>query len=216
MRIFAFVALLTLVNAALPPFSWSQTPVFAFPGAAPRFMTSTEEAYYVANFSNVLIWGLNATCVDNGVLRPASCPSGDSHCWCNKTNPEAQTWVLNMESSLQAQGNRLHAEAARQGKANYFVLGYIEYLSIQQYYRAQMELVTNAAWNSTALLRIDNKGLIDCYTDGCNWQGVEFRQYDLRIPAVQVSAHGKPHTARALIPAVDLSENLLPLARIIT
>ena len=33
---------------------------------------------------------------------------------------------------------------------------------------------------ASLLLSIDSKGLIDCYHDGCNWQGVEYRQYDLR------------------------------------
>ena len=35
------------------------------------------------------------------------------------------------------------------------------------------------------MLRVDAKGLIDCYHDGCNWQGVEFRQYDLRQAATR-------------------------------
>lgn len=38
---------------------------------------------------------------------------------------------------------------------------------------------------SGMLLRVAAKGLIDCYRDGCNWQGVEFRQYDLRQPAAR-------------------------------
>ena len=28
------------------PFSWDTLPTFAFPGAAPRFMTAAEEAYF--------------------------------------------------------------------------------------------------------------------------------------------------------------------------
>jgi hypothetical protein len=89
-----------------------------------------------------------------------------------------------MEASLQAQGAALKAEAARAGKASFFALGYIEYLSIQQYYAAQMEL-TNASWAGTALLAVASRGLIDCFRDGCDWQGTEFRQYDLRVPQVQ-------------------------------
>ena len=35
------------------------------------------------------------------------------------------------------------------------------------------------------MLNIDAKGLINCYVDGCNWQGVEYRQYDLRQAAAR-------------------------------
>lgn len=38
---------------------------------------------------------------------------------------------------------------------------------------------------ASMMLRVDAKGLIDCYHDGCNWQGVEFRQYDLRQAAAR-------------------------------
>lgn len=149
-------------------------------------MTAAEESYLVGNFSNLLIWGINATCLDaGGSPYPATCPPSASWCSCNASTPEAQRWVLNMEDSLQVQGARLHAEAQRQGKGGFFVLGYIEYLSIQQYYGAQMALVNNATWAETALLRVASKGLIDCMRDGCDWQGTEYRQYDLRVPAVQ-------------------------------
>ena len=178
-----FFALLPTCNAALPAFSWDTVQAFSFPGAAPRFMTPAEVSYHVTNFQNMLIWGLNATCLNPE--RPASCPASASHCWCNETAPESQVWALTQETSLQAQGAALKAEAVRQGKGAFFVLGYIEYLSIQQYYAAQMNLVSNATWAAKALLSVASKGLIDCYTDGCNWQGVEFRQYDLRVPEVQ-------------------------------
>ena len=38
---------------------------------------------------------------------------------------------------------------------------------------------------ASMLLSIESKGLIDCYHDGCNWQGVEYRQYDLRNQAAR-------------------------------
>ena len=183
MRAAVLAASAALASSALPAFSWQTLQPFAFPGAAPRFMTPLEVDYFVFNFSNVLIWGLNASCLEPA--RPASCPAGDSHCWCNQTHPESQVWALNMETSLQAQGAALQTAAAAAGKgSSFFVLGYIEYLSIQQYYAAQMALVTNASL-AGGLLRVESKGLIDCFTDGCNWQGTEFRQYDLRQPAVQ-------------------------------
>jgi hypothetical protein len=80
-----------------------------------------------------------------------------------------------MESSLQAQGAVLKAASS----IDLPVLGYIEGLSAQQYYVAQNALMHDPQYSSL-LLRINALGLIDCYRDGCNWQGVEFRQYDLR------------------------------------
>jgi hypothetical protein len=178
------LAALLAPAAALPlaswPFSWATLPTFAFPGAAPRFMTPTEEAHFTGSFANALIWGLNATCILNGTEVPASCPAGDSHCWCDKAHPETQAWVLNMETSLQAQGARLKAAAP----AAFPVLGYIEYCSAQQYYAAQAALWMNATL-SPLMLSVESKGLIDCFRDGCNWQGVEFRQYDLRQAAAR-------------------------------
>ena len=155
----AAAAQLRQASAALPAFSWATVSPFSFPGAAPRFMTAGEVTYHVQSFSNMNIWGLNATCLQPE--RPATCPPSDSHCWCNESHPEAQVWALTMESSLQAQGAALKAEAARQGKADFFVLGYIEYLSIQQYYAAQMALVAN----NPGLLSVESIGLIDCYKD---------------------------------------------------
>ena len=164
------------------PFSWERLNVFAFPGAAPRFMTPLERAYFTANFSNMLIWGLNASCIlsGSGGVGPASCAA--STCYCDKENPEAQQFVTNMEESLQSQGAALKATAAAAGVPFYPVLGYIEGLSAQLYYAAQSQLMNDPAL-AGLLLRVSSKGLINCYTDGCNWQGVEFRQYDLRQAA---------------------------------
>ena len=159
------------------PFDWTTLSTFAFPGDAPRFMTPSEEQHF-SQFSMMLIWGLNATCLNRttGALYAPDCYS--SVMYCDKNNKEAQPFVRNMETSLQEQGRRLKA-----ARASYFpVLGYIEGMSIQQTYANQMALVDN---NSSALLSIKSKGLVDCFTWGeCNWQGVEFRQYDLRQAAV--------------------------------
>jgi hypothetical protein len=165
------------------PFSWDTLPVFAFPGAAPRFMTPNETGYFTSNFANILIWGLNASCVGaDGAPEPASCPEGASHCWCDQAHPESQQWVLNMEESLQAQGVALKA-AAGPG-AFYPTLGYIEYLSAQQYYKNQAAMWTNSSL-VPLMLSVESRGLIDCYKDGCDWQGTEYRQYDLRQPAMR-------------------------------
>jgi hypothetical protein len=182
--------LLPLVAAAAPPplpwpFSFDTLSVFAFPGAAPRFMTMEEVSYFTSNFSSILIWGLNATCVNatgDGALFPATCPLGNSHCTC-PGRLEDQVFLPTMEASLQAQGQALKAAAQAQGKAYYPVLGYIEGLSAQKYYLYQNALMEPT--NSSLLLSTEGLGLIDCYRDGCNWQGVEYRQYDLRQQAAR-------------------------------
>jgi len=184
------LALLASSSAALPPplpwpFSFDTLPVFAFPGAAPRFMTSAEMAYFTANFDSILIWGLNATCVNttDGRLFPANCPLGKSRCSCPTASGrlEDQVFQPNMETSLQAQGAELK-RAAGPGRI-YPVFGYIEGLSAQKYYAAQLALMEPS--NSSLLLSTEGKGLIDCYRDGCSWQSTEYRQYDLRQAAAR-------------------------------
>ena len=167
------------VSCALPwSFSWDTVSTFAFPGDAPRFMTEAEVAHF-SNFSMMLIWGMNASCINatTGLEYPPDCH--DSVMYCDQAHPETQPFVRNMESSLQEQGARL-----KQSRTSYFpVLGYIEGMSIQQTYALQMALVDH---NRSALLSIESKGLVDCFTwGGCNWQGVEYVQYDLRQPAVR-------------------------------
>lgn len=131
----ALVALLASSTAAAPPpplpwpFSFDTLSVFSFPGAAPRFMTDAETAYFTANFDSILIWGLNATCVnttDGGSLFPADCPLGHSRCSCPTASGrlEDQVFLPNMETSLQAQGAALK-QAAGPGRI-YPVFGYIE------------------------------------------------------------------------------------------
>ena len=150
-------------------YSWESLATFAFPGDAPRFMTPAEEAHF-ANFSMMLIWGMNATCrnaSDSSFYPPETY---SSVMYCDKAHPETQPFVRNMEASLQEQGARL-----KRARASPFpVIGYIEGLSIQQTYAKQMALVDN---NSSALLSIKAKGMINCFDGGgCNWQGVEYRQ----------------------------------------
>ena len=158
-------------------FSWDTLSTFAFPGDAPRFMTPAEEQHF-AQFDMMLIWGMNATCLNrtSGQFYAPDCHS--SVMYCDQAHPETQPFVRNMEESLQEQGARL-----KRARASPFpVLGYIEGMSIQQTYAAQMALVDFNA--SSALLSIESRGLVDCFKMGCNWQGVEFRQYELRSAAV--------------------------------
>ena len=90
-----------------------------------------------------------------------------------------------METALLAQGAALKARAAALGIPGvYPVLGYVEGLSAQQWYRAQAAVLYNSSY-APYLLAIESRGLIDCFRDGCNWQGVEMRQLDLRVPAAR-------------------------------
>ena len=167
--------------ATLPwPYSFDTLSVFAFPGAAPRFMTEAEVAYFEANFESMLVWGLNATCLDGS---PASCAS--SECYCNRSAPETQRFQPTMESSLQLQGAALKARRAATHPGVYFpTYGYLESLSAQQYYAAHQRILYDEGFASWRLAT-GAKGVIDCYRDGCNWQGTEFRQFDLRQPLVR-------------------------------
>lgn len=172
-----FVSFATSAFSIPWDFSWDTLSTFAFPGDAPRFMTP-QEATHFSNFSMMLIWGMNATCYNASVGEYYQPDCYSSVMYCDKAHPETQPFVRNMETSLQEQGKRLKAS-----RSTYFpVLGYIEGMSIQQTYAKQMALVDN---NSSALLSIASKGLVDCFSWGhCNWQGVEFRQYDLRQASV--------------------------------
>ena len=165
-------------SAGIPwSFDWTTLSTFAFPGDAPRFMTPAEELHF-SQFSMMLIWGMNATCFNHtsGATYAPDCYS--SVMYCDEKNKEAQPFVRNMETSLQEQGRRLKATRS----SHFPVLGYIEGMSIQQTYANQMALVDS---NKSALLSIESRGLVDCFTwGGCNWQGVEYRQYDLRQQAV--------------------------------
>lgn len=140
-------------------------------------MTPSEEAHF-SQFDMMLIWGMNATCVNRTTGEEYAPDCYSSVMYCDEAHKETQPFVRNMEISLQEQGRRLKG-----ARSSYFpILGYIEGMSIQQTYEAQMALVDN---NASALLSIESRGLVDCYTwGGCNWQGVEFRQYDLRQQAV--------------------------------
>ena len=173
----AALSLASFSPANLPwNFSWTTLPTFAFPGAASRFMTDDEEQHF-NNFSMVLIWGLNATCLDGS---EPECKN--SFITCNKSDPYNQKFVLSMETSLQEQGRRIKA---RRGSDGFMpVLGYIEYLSAQQYYAAHAPLLYDpelADWRLSLLSR----GVIDCMKDGCDWQGTEMNQWDLRQPQVR-------------------------------
>jgi hypothetical protein len=69
-------------------------------------MTPAEETHF-ANFSMMMIWGLNATCVaPNGTAYAADCTSQASFCTCLPDHREDQVWVAEMDDNLHVQGQR--------------------------------------------------------------------------------------------------------------
>ncbi len=94
-------------------------------------MTPSEEAHF-SQFDMMLIWGLNATCVNRTTGSSYAPDCYSSVMYCDKENKETQPFVRNMETSLQEQGRRLKG-----ARSSYFpILGYIEGMSIQQTYVA--------------------------------------------------------------------------------
>jgi len=187
MRSILLASFLALARSLPWPFSWDTVPSLAFPGAANRMMTEAEVDNFAANFSAITIWGLNATCINvtTGAAFPADCPPAASSCHCNVPEPRSvnQRFVQSMESSLRAQAVALKAAAAQRGKF-LPVLGYIESGAMDQYSSAQARAMYDPALSSFRL-SLESVGLVDCFRDGCNYQGVEFRQFDLRLPEVR-------------------------------
>ena len=173
------------------PFSWATVSTFAFPGASPRFMNATELARF-ARFSMNNIWGVNATCInttDGSSTFPATCP-GDSWCSCLPDAPhndgyEAQRWVLSMDSSLQAQSAAIKAAAGAPAARAMPVLGYFNLDVAQQYSAHQFAFCYDNATFGALRLATQAKGVIDCFRDGCDYQGMEYCMYDFRLPAAR-------------------------------
>ena len=114
-------------------FSWATPPVQAFPGAASRMMTAAEVDGFTRNFSSMMIWGLNTTCLDprdNATTFPAFCADSWCQCFADRGHPlEQQRFVADMDRALQAQGAALKAAAAALGLAPRPTLGYIDFTS---------------------------------------------------------------------------------------
>jgi hypothetical protein len=132
-------------------------------------------------FANV--WGLNGTCVNatTGELLPAHC--GSSHCNCEMTAPipEQQLFLPVMETSLRAQSAALKAFKA---PAAMPVFGYLNSAVMQQWSVGQNAFNTEdsfVAWR----MNLSKVGVVDCFKNDCNYQGMEFRVLDFRIPAAR-------------------------------
>jgi hypothetical protein len=173
--------LLLRVSRALPspwwPWSWETLSVHAFPGASPRFMNAAE-LNATARFTFANVWGLNGTCVNASSTFPAHC--GNSHCDCAATAsaPEQQHFLPVMETSLQAQAAALKAAKAPVAMP---VFGYLNSAVMQQWSAGQNEINTNgtfAAWR----MNLTEVGVVDCFKNDCDYQGMEYRVLDFRIP----------------------------------
>jgi len=193
------LATATLPRAASDPFSrfefsWATVPVQAFPGAASRMLTPAEALGFSANFSAMMIWGFNTTCLDptdNVTTFPAYCGSSWCQCFPDRGHPlELQRFVANMDEALQVQGLALKAATAALGLPPRPTLGYIDFTSPQQTFLAQNALREDPALGGLrCALESAATGLIDCMAPapkgGCCEQGSEFAMYDFRQQAAR-------------------------------
>ena len=164
------------------PYSWATVPVHAFPGAAPRLLNPAELAA-TARFSFVNVWGLNATCENatSGAAFPAHCGSSRCDCAATAARPEEQRFLPLMEGALHAQAGALKALRA---PAALPVFGYLNSAVMQQWSAGQNALNTDPAlapWR----MNLSSVGVVDCFENGCDYQGMEYRVLDFRIPAAR-------------------------------
>ena len=169
-------------GARLPAFSWEKIPVFAFPGASTRFMNASELSHY-SKFSTVVIWGINASCINvtTGAQYPAQW-GGKSSCFgtCIQADGalENMSFALNMDTQLQLQAQALKASGAP------LVLGYFNGAVAELYFKQQENWCRNASFQPQHL-SLARLGEVDCFHDGCNFVGMEYRAFDYRQNATR-------------------------------
>jgi len=85
-----------------------------------------------------------------------------------------------MEQSLQEQGRRLQYTRSQSNNSQqkFPVLGYIEGLSVQQYYTNQALIMNNESYKDY-LLSVQSKRLINCYTGVYMKRSAEISQQNL-------------------------------------
>lgn len=141
---------------------------------------SPEEVTNFTKYAMMNIWGVNATCMNatTGVAFPAKC--GGSHCSCpNAPSPEEQAFLPLMESSLQEQSRALKAAKA---PAAFPILGYLNSGVMQQWSKGQNMFNTDDATFARWRMNLSKVGVVDCFKNDCNYQGMEYRVLDFRIP----------------------------------
>eukprot|EP01084_Bolivina_argentea_P169810 294320_1 len=172
--------LLPLIESTNLPFSWDKIPIFACIGSHDGFLTSNEVNKDSFNkFNQLIIWGFNVSCQNpsNGEIYPATISGSVYSCGIN------HTFYANMEQSLQYQAYELKENLINNN--NLQVFGYIESTNVQESYVYQHKFNSNTPPFNTYHLKLSNIGVVNCYTDGCNWQGPTYRQYDHRQKQVR-------------------------------
>eukprot|EP01084_Bolivina_argentea_P161546 281213_1 len=157
--------------------SWDTVPVFAFPGDHNGFLNENDiKNYHLDEFPQLVLWGYNVSCIDpiNGTIYPAAVsPPAWYSCGAN------HSYYANMETSLQFQAKQIKQMT---NNSNLITFGYIEFTNVQQSYIYQQ--IFNSPQHQSWWLQLQNIGIVNCYVDGCNWEGPEWHQYDYRQPAV--------------------------------
>jgi hypothetical protein len=176
-------------------------------------MTPSQATNFTRDFKSLMIWGINATCLDpkdNTTTFPAYC--WGSWCQCKPRGTPRdqlvnQVFKTNMEASLQAQGSALKAALAAQGLPVIPILGYLDHMSPQQYFEGQNALREDPAL-AVHLARLSspplNGAVINCMATtasgrgSCCEQGSEFSIYNFGNPAtVQYYAE------RVIVPLIE-------------
>ena len=162
----------------LLPHSWDYVPTFAFPGAHDGFLQASEiSEYNFDKFEQMIIWGFNVSCInpENGTIYPADTSGSYYSCGVN------HTFYQNMETSLQYQTKQLKTKLLKNSTfSNVPVFTYIETTNSQESYYWQHLFNSNNSPYIDWHLTLKHIGTVNCYVDGCNWQGPTYRQYDFR------------------------------------
>jgi hypothetical protein len=208
----SILLLAAAVGAQLPPFSWEKIPVFAFPGASTRFMDAGELLHF-SKFQQLVIWGINASCINitTGTQYPAQW-GGDKRCFGTCIQAvgalENQTFALNMDTQLQLQALALKASGAP------LVLGYFNGAVAELYFEQQEKWCRNASFQPQHLA-LASLGEVDCFHQGCNFVGMEYRAFDYRqketrdfwVDTILPALIASPHIDGVFLDEMDLVIN---------
>ena len=175
-------------------------------------MNAGELAHF-ASFSAVIIWGVNASCINatTGAQYPAQW-GGNTGCFgtCLQADGalENQSFALNMDTQLQLQAQALKASGAP------LVLGYFNGAVAELYYEQQEQWSRNASFQPQHLA-LASHGEVDCFHDGCNFVGMEYRAFDFRqeatrdfwVGAILPALIASPHIDGVFLDEMDLVIN---------
>ena len=171
------------------------------------------ELSHFAKFDAVVIWGVNASCINatTGAQYPAQW-GGQQQCFgtCIQADGalQNQSFALNMDAQLQLQAQALKASGAP------FVLGYFNGAVAELYYEQQEKWARNASFQPQHLA-LASHGEVDCFRDGCNFVGMEYRAFDFRqgaardfwVDAILPALIASPHIDGVFLDEMDLVIN---------